>query len=56
MFEGLAEAIDGLEIPVDGDALAEVFALRDRLDAKLAEAVADFDRHESVGCATGPRR
>ena len=43
MFEGLAAAIDGLEIPVDGDALAAVFALRDRLDAKLADAVAGFD-------------
>ena len=50
MFEGLAEAIDGLEIPVDGDALAAVFALRDRLDARLAEAVAAFDRHELWEC------
>ena len=50
MFEGLGEAIDGLEIPVDGDALAEVFALRDRLDARLAEAVAEFDRRELWEC------
>jgi Domain of unknown function (DUF222) len=50
MFEGLAEAIEELTIPVDGDALAQVFALRDRLDAKLAAAVADFDRHELWDC------
>ena len=47
MCEGLAQAIDRYPIiPVDGDALAEAFALADRLHAKLAEAVAAFDRAE----------
>ena len=46
MCEGLSEAIDDYDIPVDGDALAEAFALADRLQAKLAEAVAAFDRAE----------
>jgi len=40
----LERAIDELDIPVDGAAIAEVFALRARLDAALAEALAAFDR------------
>ncbi len=43
MFEALAEAIDEVEIPVDGDALVEAFALCDRLQAKLSAAAGDFD-------------
>src|SRR5262245_12545689 len=44
VFEQLGEAIERLEIPVDGAALAEVVALRDRLDARISDAVADCDR------------
>ena len=43
MCTGLAEAIDDYTIPLDGDALAEAFALADRLQAKLVDAVAGFD-------------
>src|SRR5262245_13262389 len=44
VFEQLGEAIDGLDIPVDGAALTEVLALRDRLDARISDAVAHCDR------------
>jgi hypothetical protein len=44
MFEELGDAIEGLDIPVDGAALADVLALRDRLDARISDAVADCDR------------
>jgi Domain of unknown function (DUF222)/HNH endonuclease len=44
MFEQLGEAIEGLDIPVDGDALAAVLALRDQLDARISSAVAAHDR------------
>jgi hypothetical protein len=44
MFEQLGDAIDGLDIPVDGDALSAVLALRDRLDACISDAVAAHDR------------
>src|SRR5262245_31412049 len=44
VFEQLGEAIEGLDIPVDGAALAEVVALRDRLDARISDAVAHCDR------------
>jgi hypothetical protein len=43
---GLAAAIEGLELAVDGDELAAALRLRDLLDAKLAEAVAAFDAAE----------
>jgi hypothetical protein len=43
VFEALAEAIDELEIPPYGEAIAEAIALRDRLDATIAEAVGSFD-------------
>ncbi len=43
VFEDLARAVEELNIPDDGTAIAEAFALRDRLDAKLAAAVARFD-------------
>ena len=42
VFEDLARAVEELEIPRDGDALAAAFALRSRLDAALAAAVAAF--------------
>lgn len=43
MFDGLRDAIEGLEVPVDDRALIELVALRDRLDARLTAAVGDFD-------------
>ena len=43
MFEALKQAIEELEIPPWGDALVEALALRDRLDAAIASAVAAFD-------------
>jgi hypothetical protein len=44
--EVLAAAIEGLSVPVDGDELVTVLGLRDRLDARIAEAVAAFDSAE----------
>jgi hypothetical protein len=44
VFEELGQAIDELDIPADGAALAAVLALRDRLDARTSHAVADCDR------------
>jgi hypothetical protein len=44
VFEELATAIDELAIPTDGAALAAVLALRDRLDARISDTVADLDR------------
>ena len=35
--------IEALDIPVDGNALAAVMALRDRLDARISDAVAALD-------------
>jgi hypothetical protein len=43
MFDSLAAAIDALDVPVDGGALRALFAIRDRLDARIAAAVAAFD-------------
>jgi hypothetical protein len=42
MFDQLAQAIEGLEIPIDGGAIGEVLALRHRLDARLSEALGEF--------------
>jgi Domain of unknown function (DUF222) len=44
MFEELGTAIEGFDIPVDAAALAAALALRDRLDARISDAVADCDR------------
>ena len=44
MFEQLGDAIEGLDIPADGAALAAALALRDRLDARISDAVATHDR------------
>ena len=43
VFEELATAIDELQVPAEGRALAAAIALRDRLDARIGEAVARFD-------------
>ncbi len=44
VFEELGTAIETLDIPVDGDALAALIVLRDRLDARISDAVAAYDR------------
>ena len=44
VFEELGNAIDELDIPTDGVALTAVLALRDRLDARISDTVADHDR------------
>jgi Domain of unknown function (DUF222)/HNH endonuclease len=43
MFEQLGTAVDELDIPVDGAALAAVVGLRDRLEARISDAVAAHD-------------
>jgi hypothetical protein len=43
MFVRLAAAVDALDVPVSTDALAELLAIRDRLDAKVTAAVAAVD-------------
>jgi len=43
VFEDLAVAIETLDIPPGGDALVAAMALRDRLDARIAEAVGAFE-------------
>jgi hypothetical protein len=45
VLEKLAEAIETLDIPIDGSALVRVLALRDQLDARIAEAIGAFDAH-----------
>src|SRR5829696_708705 len=42
-IQPLADAIDGLDLPVDNDLLAEAFSLADRLHAKLVAAVGEHD-------------
>jgi hypothetical protein len=46
ILEPLAEAIEDLDLPVDGSVLAEAFALTDRLNAKLLAAVGEHDAAE----------
>jgi hypothetical protein len=46
ILEPLAEAIDDLDLPVDGSVLVEAFALTDRLNAKLMAAVGEHDAAE----------
>jgi hypothetical protein len=55
MLAELAQAIEELVIPPDGAAITEAYELRDRLDAKLAEALSAFDA-ASFGTWTRPRR
>jgi len=44
MFGQLREAVDDLSVPVDGRALTQLLAVVDRLMAKVASAVGEFDR------------
>ena len=53
MISDLADAIDTLDVPVDGDALASVLALRDRLEAKIVTAVCAFDDTDEWDTAEG---
>jgi hypothetical protein len=39
----LAEAIEGLEISIDAEGIREVLVLRDRLDARILDALGEFD-------------
>ena len=43
MLEQLAAAIASVEIGVDGDSIEEAIALRDRLDARIAQAVGKYE-------------
>jgi hypothetical protein len=55
MFEPLEEAIRDIRLPVDGDALAELIALRDRLDLRIGQAVIAFRATGSQPPAPPPR-
>src|SRR5919106_1724901 len=46
VLQPLADAIDGLDLPVDNDLLAQAFGLADRLHAKLVAAVGEHDGAE----------
>ena len=46
ILQPLADAIDGLNLPVDNDLLAQAFELADRLNAKLVAAVGEHDGAE----------
>jgi hypothetical protein len=46
ILEGLAQAIDDLDLPADGRVLTEAFALADRLNATLLAAVGEYDAAE----------
>jgi hypothetical protein len=43
VLEQLAAAIASVEIGVDGDSIEEAIALRDRLDARIAQAVGEYE-------------
>ncbi len=43
MLKDLAVAIEDLEVPADRDSLIEAIALRDRLDARITDAVGCFE-------------
>lgn len=43
MFERLAEAIEEMDVPVDGAALVALLGLADRLTARVIEAVGEYD-------------
>ena len=43
VLEDLAVAIEDLDVPADRESLVEAIALRDRLDARIAVAVGEFE-------------
>jgi hypothetical protein len=43
VFEELGTAIETLDIPLDGHALAAAIGLRDRLDARISDTIAAYD-------------
>src|ERR1051325_2413745 len=43
MFSELRDAIDHLDVPVDGEALIELISLSERLAARICETVGEFD-------------
>ena len=43
MLKDLAVAIENVEVPLDCNSLVEAIALRDRLDARIALAVGEFE-------------
>jgi hypothetical protein len=43
VLEELGTAVETLDIPLDGDALAAVIALRDRLEARISDTIAAYD-------------
>jgi hypothetical protein len=43
VLKDLAVAIENLDVPVDRDSLVEAIVLRDRLDARITEAVGEFE-------------
>ncbi len=49
-LSALTEAIDGLELSVDRETIVGALAQRDRLDARIAAAVAAFDAAELWDC------
>jgi hypothetical protein len=49
VLEQLAAAIASVEIGVDGDSIEEAIALRDRLDARIAQAVGEYEVTGLVG-------
>ncbi len=46
MLDELSAAVDGLDLPVDGDVLAGALRVLDRLTAKVSEAAGAFDAAE----------
>jgi hypothetical protein len=50
----LRTAVNSLDVPVDGDILVELLAMRDALEARVTAAVSEFDRSgmwELEGCS-----
>lgn len=45
MLEILASSADELDVVADGDSIASLSAIKDRSEAKIAGAVAEFDRN-----------
>ena len=50
MFEGLRGAIEELDVPAHADAIVELRALRDRLDARLTIAEAAYAKEHGYHC------